>query len=356
VDGRTIEEALESADRICARLWLRTEESPRRRAGVDSGAAVETEWGSEANCWKEAREGFGIITEEKVPRVDVWRGCSDLPGYIACIREKRSVVNKVARALSDYQTSGSPRRSLSILLMADPGAGKTSLARALAEKFEFSFVDCDLTQAFGVRAIVDLFDEVSTRQSEHGANVLVFVDEINAAVAGNQVFSMFLQPIEEGRYVREKRIVSLKPCVWLFAGTGLSRENMARYDKGEDFYARMDLREKLDISSLKEKAGVASFRRFSNEARLEQVYLGVSLIGQYFPDVREVRKEILRQFWTHAPDSCPAREIRREVALLRNVKYGRVEKENWTQEWKDGAEVEDPEDEKMLIRLVFSRS
>ena len=303
---------------------------------------------------------MGIIDDEP-PRLDVWRASTDLPGYIACIEEKRRLIKKIGRTLRDYKNnSGHNLRNLGILLRSDPGAGKTSMVRAYAKAFDFSFLSCDLTQ-FGSRDdLLDFLDSIATEQAK-GRDVLAFVDEINATLSDGPAYGAFLTPLEEGTYRRRGQIFTLRPCVWIFAGT--KEEDAQPADpktKLEDFRSRLTIQAELDYDSL-EREGTKSrgTETVKSEARLEQVYLAASMIRHFHPGVTQVSREVLFRFYTLSPNASPAREIRRRVVNFRNIKYGQVTSKNWPG-WEDPEDhrKEDalpaPEKAKELVKLQFS--
>ena len=143
--------------------------------------------------------------------------------------------------------------------------------------------------------------------------------------------------------MRQGKIFSLNPCVWIFAGTNLDSDQ----EKMKDFQSRMTMIEKIDYASLKEM--YLNKEDLAIEARLEQVYLGAIMIRKYFSDMQYVSKGILTQFRKQEPSEAPARKIQRLVASLNNVQYGKVTKEN-CRNWGD-LKWEKGDDE--LVKLVF---
>lgn len=93
----------------------------------------------------------------------------------------------------------------------------------------------------------------------------------------------------------------------------------------------MTLKVDLSFDTLKSRASeVRGEQEFVDESRLEQVYLGVTLIHKYHPSVRRVHSEILhRLFWEFDPKDCPARAIRKQVEGMRNIRLGEITQVNW---------------------------
>ena len=307
-----------------------------------------TSWKTEKDEWRDARAELGIIQENGEFRLDVWRGSTLLPGYIACVDQKQDLIRRIGSNLQAFRRIGSKTGSMSLLLQSDPSAGKTSLANALARAAGFEILQQDVTQLLHRDDLLSLFDTIATMQANETKPVLVFVDEINAELDGSQVYGTFLTPLEEGVYVRQGRIFSLKPCVWIFVGTNVLDSQQKSSDKFSDFKSRMTMVEKMDFISLKSSVPKKSDFRLLQQCRLEQVYLGATMIRNYFSDVGEISKEILEVFQRLSPEETPAREIRRLAASLENVQYGRVTRENcgrWLQtDWSESKE---------LVKLVF---
>ena len=292
----------------------------------------KSSWSSQANEWHDALKDKGIINPKSndvdgESYIEVWRGSSDLPGYVACIEGKRQLIIDIGKRLRAFANEDVPTRSISFLLQADPGSGKSHLAKLLAHQLNFSLLPFDVTQMLHRDDLLDLFDAVATEQANHpDRRVLVLVDEINAYLDAASVYSAFLAPLEQGVYVRRGRVFSLKPCVWVFAGTGLeSSIKNAKSEKISDFQQRLTATVKLDYKSLKEAVHENHKKdQVRKMAKLEQVYLGVTMIQKRYPDVNRVGYSLIKKFYEYDPEESPAREIRKVVEELRNVQYGMV--------------------------------
>jgi hypothetical protein len=299
----------------------------------------DTNWDEEDRHWKEALSGKGLIPlqretkraedDRRAPEycLEVWRGCTSLPGYVA------------------FSGPGVQAKSVSIMLQADPGTGKTFLAQSLAQVFDFRLVKADVTQMVHREDLLDLFDSVATEQANQNKPVLIFVDEVNALLDGSNVYGAFLAPLEEGAYVRRGKAFNLQPCVWIFAGTGLDGVSGRLGDKVEDFKARMTMIAQFDFQGLLRQRNKNV--SLSDDARREQVYLGASIIKRLYPDVDLVSCGVLERFHNLDPAQAPARTIRKLIMLMRNVQYGKVTERNCTA-WENP-----PQDKSPLVRLAF---
>jgi hypothetical protein len=212
-------------------------------------------------------------------------------------------------------------------------------------------------------SLFDIFDAIATQQAEntrrgeYGKAVLVFVDEINARLDNDYTYGAFLAPLENCFYVRDGRNISLRPCIWLFAGTRLNPDQLKAHGRDQttrdpggkisDFKSRITIFEEIDFDSLKDvyrkddtkmASWTTSEQRLdllSREARLEQVYLGVSMINRTFPDVRRVSKDVLFGFWKLDPEKSPSRTLRKLALAFNNVQYGVIRRENWEDQYTD---------------------
>lgn len=357
------------------------------RSPVTSQLVHDGSWPDEKRYWEESQDTgsdkLGIVQAGDGPVIELWRGSSNLPGYVTCIPEKLAAIDEIGRGIREFTRQPDRPDHYSILLRADPGAGKTYLAQSLAREFDYSFLSYDIAQMMRREDLLQIFDGVEAQHTENLRNdkpdrsVLVFVDEINARLENSNVYSSFLAPLEGGYYLRNAQRVYLKPCIWIFAGTDPRSERVSignnqgnedrigerRLDDGskiEDFLSRITLKTKIDLSSLipirmskisdenandpeidvKQVTGRASL---FNSARLEQVYIGVMMLNKLHPDVRLVERDVLYGFWKIDPTRAASRVLRNVVRALRNVQDGVVLRSNWGENGTryDGATEQD---------------
>jgi hypothetical protein len=295
-------------------------------------------WGSVQGEWHQSKAGLGLVELNNPDErcLQIWRAASDLPGYIACVDEKREAIRRIWRAVRRFSAAKRPRGSVSVLLEADPGIGKTHLARTLAKQIDCTFISHDIAQMIHRDELLDLFDMVAAAQAEQADKpVFIFVDEINALLDDSPVYGAFLSPLEAGNYLRRGSRFQLQPCIWMFAGTPSTESAKQPEDareKRKDFESRLTMIERIDYRSMCEKAGEGT--RVADQARLEQSYMGALMINQSFTDVHLVDQDVLALFQALPPEMALARLVRRLASSLENVQYGRVHKGNCTsQEW-----------------------
>lgn len=326
------------------------EPTPKDKPEFEDRYAEAYDWETTNDEWVKSLSDRGIIRppqptppSQPVGKIELWRATSTLPGYVAIVEGKRKLIRDIGQRLGAFAATPQPSSPLSILLTADPGAGKSMLVRSLAKALNFEVLPSNITQMLHRDDLLHLFDDIAARQANDAKPLLVFVDEINAVLDSEPVFSAFLAPLEDGAYVRQGRKVTLRPCVWFFVGTAEKEgEAYGRSDKHSDFLSRITMNETMTYDHLQMKMGTSAL---DHEARLEQVYLGMSLLRNNHPDLLFVEHQILDAFYSLTPKDNPARRIRTMAASVRGVQERTVRAANcklWSlSNWsKDGQLIE----------------
>ncbi|MGD2110601.1 MAG: AAA family ATPase, partial [Phycisphaerae bacterium] len=270
---------------------------------VHSGNWKEEVWKDEEDKWKQAQEELCCVDTGEDRCIELWRSYTTLDKYVCLVPPRKTHIQRVLRRMRDFgRRQQEDRKSLSFMFISKPGNGKTYLVERLADAVGMTLLEFDISQMTRSEDILDCFDTVVTRQATSEKDIIAFVDEINTKINAQHVYSAFLGPLESGKYVRGGRTFSIKPCVWVFAGTDLPTGNGdgAHQDKGSDFESRLTLRPiRLDGD-----------RHPLQKA--ENVYLGAALIKATFPDVRQVSERVLKLFYELDAD-VSLREIRHLV-------------------------------------------
>lgn len=261
--------------------------------------------------WHAALSGCGVIREKGAhDRLELYRSTIELPNFVCCAPSKRRQIAMLKAAIAGFRPG---HRSISGLLTAQPGSGKTTLVHGLAADPKVHLRSINLTNITRIDDLLSCFDQVVTEQLENrDKTLLVFVDEINAKVAGHYVYEAFLTPLEDGYYVRRGNKRHIFPCVWLFVGTSTIEKIIASNSKGSDFASRMTL-EHMNIGEvpLDEKAYLW----------LENVYVGAFVARNEFPGLMTLHREVLqvlasfatRETKTGVAPCVPHREIKRLI-------------------------------------------
>jgi hypothetical protein len=322
---REVEKILNKVDDFTRNPYVKAKSLKMKAVLVNDG------WGRLKKNYEEATQGdLGIIYDKDTgtssspkvttsvgPELKLSYAFSSIDGYIACIKEKKQAIDIMARGLKEFRDN--PLNSVSYLVQADPGSGKTFLAKKIADNFDFDFLKFDITQMVCRDDLVELFDRISNKQaSDRAKPVLVLVDEVNVLLNSDPVYSAFLAPIEAGEYKRREGTFNLQPCAWIFLTTETDNQNNPKNHKYDDFRSRITDHIKIDYQSLIDNNRFKT-KRIKREAKLEQVYYGATMISKFFPGVHEVSKKILKCFQEFNPEKAPFREIRNAVKYFNNV-------------------------------------
>ncbi len=292
-------------------------------------------WDDTRELWEKAFSGLGILQISSSLEFHLWRAMTDINGYVACLPNKRAVLQALVQEGRAFFYDRSRPRSL--MIIDKPGSGKSFLVSRLAKSLGMRFLSFNITQLHNRSDLIECFDTIVTTQAqEPKQGVLVFIDEINARLGGQHVYDAFLAPLEDGIYVRAGKTFHIEPCLWVFAGTAkpvrrtqdLSKgralvEPDDRTDKGSDFESRLTL-PPLDLESVPETG--------SELATMEKIYVGVAAIRAAFPDVSLISKKVLAAF-SILPHDVGPREITRWVKTFGFVQYGRICAKNLPTNW-----------------------
>jgi hypothetical protein len=297
------------------------------------GGTEVLSWSKEERDWRAALRGTGVVGQPPQREFQLWRSMVEVEGYVCCNPSRRESLRELLQGIQVF--SRNRKHHASCMLIAGPGTGKSFLARKLAAAAGLNFVEFNITQLRTKGDVVDCFEQLISIQTHYPDKpLLVFMDEINAHLDGEPIYSTFLTPLEDGTFVHNGRTSTIRPCVWIFAGTqapkvtsqkrtgGVNQPQTA--EKQSDFESRLTLG-RFDLSGGK-TAGEA----------LERVYLGVSLLKAEFPEVDRISEAVLRAFHI-LPASIKAREVKHFVRRFEDVQYGQVRARNVPGGWPGDA-------------------
>ncbi len=192
--------------------------------------------------WNESSKYQGIINQKSF---DLWRGFGSLDDYITIGGSKRNAINDLINEIYKFSKQVSPEYSLSCLITAAPGWGKSFLAKCAAKKFKLEYLEFSVSQMATTKDFIGCLATISSVQSRNkDKKLLVFIDEINAEVEGHSIIPLMLSPIWDGVFINEGRSYRIDPCIWLFASTSdlnaLSDSKNPKNNKGSDFASRLN--------------------------------------------------------------------------------------------------------------------
>jgi hypothetical protein len=288
------------------------------------GQVMDRAYDQETNDWEQALTKCGVVLGSQL---QLSRSTIELPAFVCCAPTKRRNIATLKDALVKFDATG--KRSVAGLLLARPGSGKTSLVHGLAAHLGVQVRSFNITNMMHTDDLLSCFDQIVTAQLENRKKtLLVFIDEINAEIAGHNVYEAFLTPLEDGYYVRRGQKRVIQPCVWLFVGT-TSLRAIRKAVKGSDFVSRMSL-PTMNIGEVPDDE-----RPFLH---LETVYIGASMARSEFPRLMMLSRDVLKVLASFAVDKTKSgvaarishRDLRRFIA--RELRVDGLGRGSWKEE------------------------
>jgi hypothetical protein len=220
-----------------------------------------------------------------------------------------------------------------------------------------NYEEFSLSQMANTNDLIDCFDTICSVQTVTNKKLLVFMDEINCKIEGNEAVSLLLSPIWDGSFIRGGKRYRISPAFWVFASTAPISDLVEIPNKGSDFVSRLNgpILE-LDKLATKEHGGrvleilkvlrkgsaenpdgylndqlykehYEEFLKLKGEFRTDQVYLGVSLLNHMWGPISKIRGSVLKLFH----DLClinGVRSLEFFVSKFHNIVGGEVDIEN----------------------------
>ena len=273
-------------------------------------------WEGVIGDWDSAFKNLGIVDHGGRKEFHLWRGMTELQGYVACLPEKRKYIQQLLRDGRRFKNRPQlERKHLAYVVLDKPGSGKSFLIDRLAESLGMTPLKFNLTQLTGLQDLLSCFDKIRSEQERHKHDTLMlFFDELNAKAAESiYYYGGFLEPMDDGSYVHQGVAHKLQPCFWVFAGTD-SPQKSGGSNKWQDFESRL-AQAPMNLGG---RSGGAE-----ELTKVERVYMGVAAIRSVFQDVSQVSEDVLWIFRKLLDDKGP-RDITRIVRNFENVQYGRV--------------------------------
>ncbi|MCX5799947.1 MAG: AAA family ATPase [Candidatus Eisenbacteria bacterium] len=267
--------------------------------------------------WNRSSIGQGVVTVGGEKQIHLWRAHGTLKDYICPGGDKRSEINKLITRLQAYGNERDPRYPFNCLLLAEPGWGKSTLAKCLAQHFDFQHLSFSVAQMASNQDLMNSLKQIMSVQNRTRARVLVFVDEIDAQIESHTAMGLLLGPIWDGSFASEGTTYRIEPCVWVFASTK-PLNHLRVESKGRDFLSRIngpiieldffggDRREKLHAEQDEERRKVLMKRMVrsdpeSKRRRTELVYHGVNFLNRVFGPISSIDQNVLRVFYNAMP-------------------------------------------------------
>jgi len=190
--------------------------------------------------------------------------------------------------MAAYKKRRESSRPYVCLLHAQPGSGKTFLARELAKATGYELYELNVARLADVDRLTVHFDQIaslSARRGPDGALPLLILDEFESKLGGQYIFGHLLSPLGEGIYevgAQQRYLGRISILVVASRKRGLKkfRRWLKRRPKGKDLWSRINGL-KLELPKL---------------SRADRVYLATALIKRTCPRVKRVQKGVLDIF------------------------------------------------------------
>jgi len=337
----------------CTEAWMKEEPSelsgpfetaiymmPRADQGtVDMPGPVPANYKTSWTEWNDSSKELGLVTVGGEDQIQLWRAYGVLKDYVCTGGEKRTNINRLIHNLGKYWKDRKTKYPFNCLFLAEPGWGKSYLARCLAEHFDFEFLRYSIAQMASNSDLIDAFKVIASTQNRTHKKVLVFIDEIDAKIENHTAMGLLLGPMWDGQFKLEGNLYSIAPCIWVFASTKHVDE-LAGEPKGRDFLSRIngpiiDLdfltnRKAIHAETITDPDRIKVMKqdlRDCSYLRTEMVYLGVSLLNQQFGPISKIDKAVLEIFYNIMPKNG-IRSLEVFVSQFSNISRGRVTREN----------------------------
>jgi hypothetical protein len=292
------------------------------------GLVSTTAWDSAIRHWKESKSHRGIVSYQKakIYKLQIWRAMTEVGDYVACLPSKRKALKSLIEhgRLFDRDRS----RNMAFMLIDAPGSGKSYLVDCLAKQLGMRFMKFNITQMLAREDLLRCFDKIETTGANNPEEpILVFFDEINAKLEGQNVYDAFLAPLEDKIYVRAGDALHIRSCFWVFAGTKAPEEGTE--NKGSDFLSRLT---RSPFSFINDDA-TGDSEEAKEALRLEKIYICGATIQRFFPDVRRVTRAVLRAI-DMLPEDITPRQMSQFVKRFHGIQYGFVSSQNLPAKWQ----------------------
>lgn len=313
--------------------------------------------------WNDSSKGLGIVNSEE--KLQIWRGEGVLSNYISVGGQKRNKINDLVSDIATFYYDPFPQHPLSCFLIAAPGWGKSFLAKCLAKYFKMEYLEFSIAQMATSRDLINCLATLSSVQNRTQNKALVFIDEINAQIEGNDVISLLLSPLWDGTFIIDGRSYRLNPAVWIFASTE-PLEDLVEKIKGSDFASRLsgpiiqldylgekEAFSKEDWAKIKRivmledeeeyrnkmySADSLYITKFKNKSsttiQTEQVYLMAKLLITKWGSINPIQKKVLDLFHDLLPING-IRSLEFFASKFEEIKEGKIVASNVPKIWKD---------------------
>jgi hypothetical protein len=292
--------------------------------------------------WNESSKYLGIIKSNGPDEIQLWRAFGTISDYICPGGEKRTDINTLLSSLNMYLRQKAPNSPFNCLFLAEPGWGKSYLAKTISDHFNLVFLEYSIAQMASTADLTNSFKDIVSAQKRTDKKILVFMDEVDADLAGHPALGLLIGPMWEGLFRIEGKTNQIEPCVWIFASTK-PVATLRERNKGRDFLSRINGEIlNLDCLGIEEREKIhenagnkeQTFQSMINSAlaqkrelRTEVVYHGINLLNRIHGPITHIDKEVLKLFYNIRPVNG-VRSLGIFISKFEGIKKGKVVRKN----------------------------
>ncbi|HOX59272.1 MAG TPA: PfkB family carbohydrate kinase [Verrucomicrobiota bacterium] len=166
-------------------------------------------------------ENAGKIGEElqagALTSVELHSGRWYLPGFQTVHAPLGSEIVRLRQEIAAYVRSNKTRPFVGALC-GEAGSGKTTLAKALASATGCEPLESNVAQWTSYDDFFLMCERIRSARLR-GATALLFLDEVDALLAGNPIYPKLLAPLWDGSFLLRGEVLELGQCVFLLAGS-----------------------------------------------------------------------------------------------------------------------------------------
>ncbi|MHB8104176.1 MAG: AAA family ATPase [Dehalococcoidales bacterium] len=214
-----------------------------------------------------------------------------LPGFVTLDASLATAIDNIQKSIQNYVDDKTRRRPYNVLMLAEPGSGKSHLVNCLAKSLNIPHVTGNLSALDNLGVLTYVVNEARNYKAQDRVP-LIFLDEVD----NNQSnYSALLPLLWDGELFVSGQAMKLGRCIIICAASkqgwvGSYLDNKERTKTGiqslklPDFFSRFN-------------GGIFEIHSLNDESRkLDKLVISVKLILRRFPEVKYVSLGFLQFF------------------------------------------------------------